>query len=111
MNLSINSTTASVRQIVSTQVQISIPLFYNLRTKITVTCVDNKTNQQYANIKSFKVISLGQNIDGLSNEYNKSLIPTVYNTTVLNAQYYKDTAILDLGIITNTGFTTIFLKI
>ena len=103
MNLSTISTTAYLRQLVSTQVQISIPLFYNLRTKITLKCVDNKTNQQFADIKSLRVISLGQNIDGLFNEYNKSLMPTIFNTSVLNAQFYKDTAILDLGIITNTG--------
>ena len=46
---------------------------------------------------------MGRNIDSLMKEYRYGLLPTVYNTSVQNAYFYNDTAIIDLGIITNTG--------
>ena len=100
---SITDQFASVRKIVSVKITLNIPLFYNLKTKITVKCIDVTTKKQFANIISLKIASMGSNIDGLMNEYNQRLIPTVYSTSVLNASFYKDTAVLDLGIITNTG--------
>ena len=81
MNMSNNSQLSNVRQTISAIIQISIPVFYSLRTKIRVSCIDNATKQQFANLKSLKVINMGRNIDGLFNEYKTGLIQTVYNTT------------------------------
>ena len=101
---------AAIGQIVKVNITLTIPLFTNLRTKLMFTCIDTSTGQpkQFANILSFSVISMGKNVDGLMSEVNElGLYPQVSSLTSNGYKYYEnyynDTAVLDMGVITNTG--------
>lgn len=90
--------TVSIRQLLNLSFSIKIPPYTNCRAKILLSCVKNQ--RQFCDINSLKIVSFGKNVDGLKNEYSKNLIFEKLNKSVL--AYYNDTAILDLGIVTNT---------
>ena len=101
---------AGIGQIVKVNITLVIPLFTNLRTKLMFSCIDTSTGQpkQFANILSFSVISMGKNVDGLMSEINQlGFNPTMSRLSSNGYKYYEnfynDTAVLDMGVLTNTG--------
>ena len=89
---------ASIRQSLKINLAITIPPYSNCRAKIVFSCVHNQ--RQFCHFNSLKIVSFGKNVDGLKSEYEKNLMLTNFNKSVL--AFYNDTAILDLGIVTNT---------
>ena len=85
-------------------ITLNIPPFSNLRTVLNVSAIDLSTNKQFGAIQSLKIISAGRNVDGLLNEYNLGLMPgPTFYMSASDAAFYYDTAVFDLGIITNTS--------
>lgn len=65
--------------------------------------MDPITGRIACHINSVTVVSAGQNVDGFWQEYTYGLLQPVYSRTSTSDNFYMDTAVLDLGILTNTG--------
>lgn len=65
-------------------------------------CSDATNNYEICNIKSFKIVSMGANVDGPMTDFNHGLIP-ITMSTASNDSYYNNSAFLDMGIVTNTS--------
>lgn len=64
--------------------------------------IDNSTNKQFGDITSASIISIGQNVDGISDDYFKWNLISPVISTVASPSFYNDTVQFDLGIVTNT---------
>lgn len=91
----------SIRQKVNIKFKINVPSFSNIRVVLNFSCV--QSGVQFARIDSLGISSIGKNIDGLAKEYEAQLLSPVYSREDSSASFHQDTAVFDLGIITNTS--------
>lgn len=82
---------------------MTIPPNTNTRTLLNFSCVDASTNRQFCHIKSVSLVSIGKNVDGFFNEYKNQLITGSFLKKASVANFYNDSLVLDLGILTNTS--------
>ena len=95
------NSTFGIRVSVSRIFTLNIPPNSNVRIILKFACVD--TTGQFGSIQSLKIVSIGQNVNGLMREYNASLINPVLSSSGVAETFYSDSIMLDLGIITNTS--------
>ncbi|CAF0786583.1 unnamed protein product [Brachionus calyciflorus] len=96
--------TVTPRQTVVLDLSLKIPPNANSRVSLNFTCVDQVSSRGHCHIKSILLKSFGQNVDGIQNEYKNNLIQTSFSKKALDAYFYNDSTVLDLGIITNTNY-------
>lgn len=98
-----NSTIQSgIRETVTFQYQIYIPTYSQGRLQIIITS-PSVSSSVSVNILSANIISAGINVGSFMSEYalgNK--YQWTYSSSVSGSSY-KDTAYLDLGVVSNTG--------
>jgi hypothetical protein len=81
-------------------IKVSIPPFYNAKTTFIFKCIDQLFDMSFCNINYAPAISFGRNVNGSKDYIDAS---SFLLETSANNGYYKDTATLDLGILTNTS--------
>jgi hypothetical protein len=86
---------------------LCIPAFTSARTKFQFQSIDSTLQQQFGDITSASIVSVGQNIDGFKDDYFQWKLINPNVSTVKLPTYYNDTVQFDLGIVTNTRINLI----